>query len=261
MDIGGSIERGKPCVAGRRSKEDAMDRRVRDVMTPAVVTVPDSAAFKEIVRLMDEHGVSALPVVDRDGRLVGIVSEADLLLKEEYESETEAEHRLLSFRWRRIEREKAAGLIAAQLMTTPVVAVGPAATFREAARLMHERKVKRLPVIDEDGKVVGIVSRADLLKVFLRPDQDIFQEVTQGVIERILWLEPGTVKVTVRDGVVLMEGVVEQRSMIPLVVGLVHGVEGVVGVDSRLSFEVDDVSARPSLPLTWGMMPSPHRRP
>lgn len=110
-----------------------MDRRVRDVMTPAVVTVPDSAAFKEIVRLMDEHGVSALPVVDRDGRLVGIVSEADLLLKEEYELETEAEHRLLSFRWRRIEREKAAGLVAAQLMTTPVVTVGPAATFREAA--------------------------------------------------------------------------------------------------------------------------------
>jgi CBS-domain-containing membrane protein len=238
-----------------------MDWRVRDVMTAAVVTVIDSATFKEIARLMDEHGVSALPVVDRDGRLVGVVSQADLLLKEEYEPETRTEHRPLGFRWRKIERAKAAGLVAAQLMTTPAVTVGPDATLREVARLVHERKVKRLPVIDEGGKVIGIVSRADLLKVFLREDQEIFDEVTEKVVHRTLWLEPGTITVTVRDGVVSLDGVVEQRSMIPLVIGLVHSVAGVVGVDSRLEFEVDDVSARPTLPLTWGMMPSPYRRP
>lgn len=109
--------------------------------------------------------------------------------------------------------------------------------------------------------MIGIVSRADLLRVFLREDQEIFDEVTEKVVHRILWLEPGTIKVTVRDGVVSLDGVVEQRSMIPLVIGLVHSVAGVVGVDSRLEFEVDDVSARPTLPLTWGMMPSPYRRP
>lgn len=238
-----------------------MDWRVRDVMTREVVTVTDSAGFQEIVRLTQEHGVSALPVVDGEGRLMGIVSEADLLLKEEFEPEPEAKHRLLDVRWRKVQRAKAAGRVATQLMTTPVVTLAPDATLREAARLMHERKVKRLPVIDANGKVVGIVSRADLLKVFLRPDQEIFEEVSQKVLHRILWLEPGTIKVTVRDGVVLLEGVVEQRSMIALVIGLVHSVAGVVGVDSSLGYEVDDVSARPSLPLTWGMMPSPYRRP
>jgi CBS-domain-containing membrane protein len=91
-----------------------MDRRVRDVMTAAVVTVTDSATFKEIARLMDEHAVSALPVVDRDGRQVGVVSQADLHLKEEYEPETRTEHRPPGFRWRKIERAKAAGLVAAQ---------------------------------------------------------------------------------------------------------------------------------------------------
>lgn len=117
---------------------------------------------------------------------------------------------------------------------------------------MHERKVKRLPVIDEGGKVIGIVSRADLLKVFLREDQEIFDEVTEKVVHRTLWLEPGTIKVTVRDGVVSLDGVVEQRSMIPLVIELVHSVAGVVGVDSRLEFEVDDVSARPTPPPDLG---------
>lgn len=238
-----------------------MDRTVRDVMTREVVTVTGSAGFKEIVRIMQEHGVSAVPVVDEGGRLVGIVSEADLLLKEEYEPETEPERRLLSFRGRKVERKKAAGLVATDLMTTPVVTVEPDATLPKAARLMHERKVKRVPVVDAEGRVVGIVSRADLLKVFLRPDQEIFDEVTQTVLRRTLWLDPEAITVSVLGGVVLLEGIVEQRSMLPLVTELALGVEGVVGVENRLSYEVDDVSARPTLPQTWGMMPSPFGRP
>ena len=237
-----------------------MGWRVRNVMTDEVVTVVDSATFKEIVGLMSEHAVSALPVVDRDGHLTGIVSEADLLLKEECDPESAAEHHLIGFGRRKIERAKAAGSLAAQLMTTPAVTVGPDATLHEAARLMHERNVKHLPVIDLDGKVIGIVSRADLLKVFLRSDLEILGEVTKRVLDRTLWLEPGTIRATVRDGVVLLEGIVEQASMIPSVIALVQGVPGVVGVDSRLGFDVDDVSARPSLPLTWGMMPSAHGR-
>lgn len=237
-----------------------MERRVMDVMTREVVTVTDSAGFKEIVRVMQEHGVSAVPVVDGRGRLVGIVSEADLLLKEEYEPDI-AERRVLGFRWRKAERAKAAGLVAAELMTTPVATVAPEATLPKAARRLHERKVKRLPVVDAEGEVVGIVSRADLLKVFLRTDQEIFDEVTQAVLRRTLWLEPDAITVTVRDGVVVLEGVVEQRGMLPLVTALATGVEGVVGVENRLGYEVDDVSARPTLPPTWGMMPSPHGRP
>jgi CBS-domain-containing membrane protein len=233
-----------------------MNLTVRDVMTSTVVTVVDSAPFKEIVRLMQVHGVSALPVVDAEGRLAGIVSEADLLPKEA--SETDGEHHL--FGPRRKRADKAGGLVAAQLMSAPVVAVGPDATLREAARLILERKVKRLPVVDDGGRIIGIVSRADLLKVFLRPDNEILDEVTKSVLLRTLWLEPDTVKATVREGVVRLDGVVEQRSMLPLVVGLVKGVDGVIGVDSHLGYQVDD-TARPGLPLTWGMMPSPDRRP
>ena len=232
-----------------------MDLTVRDVMTSTVVTVADSAPFKEIVRLMQVHGVSALPVVDAEGRLAGIVSEADLLPKEA--SETDGEHHL--FGPRRKRADKAAGLVAAQLMSAPVAAVGPDATLREAARLILERKVKRLPVIDGGGRIIGIVSRADLLKVFLRSDNEILDEVTKRVLLRILCLESHTVKATVHDGIVRLDGVVEQRSMLPLVVGLVRGVDGVVGVESHLGYQVDD-TVRPGLPLTWGMMPSPTRR-
>jgi CBS domain-containing protein len=230
-----------------------MDLTVRDVMTSTVVTVADSVPFKEIVRLMQVHGVSALPVVDAQGHLAGIVSEADLLPKEA--SETDGEHHL--FGPRRKRADKAAGLVAAQLMSAPVAAVGPDATLREAARLILERKVKRLPVVDGEGRIIGIVSRADLLKVFLRPDNEILDEVTKRVLLRSLCLD--TVNATVHDGIVRLDGVVEQRSMLPLVVGLVRGVDGVVGVDSHLGYQVDD-TAPPGLPLTWGMMPSPYRR-
>ena len=248
----GLVMNGDGVVAGTVGlKEGAMKRRVRDVMSVPVVTVGDSAGFKEIVGLMQQHGVSALPVVDGDRRLVGIVSEADLLLKEEYAIEGLSRERLLDFRWRKSERAKAAGTIAAQLMTRRVVTIEPEATLAKAARLLHEEKVKRLPVVDDD-RLIGIVSRADLLKVFLRSDAEIHDDVKESVLRRALWLEPHAVKVTVRDGVVLLKGQVEQRSMIPLVVELVSDVEGVVGVDNRLGYEVDDESIRP-LPFGWGI--------
>jgi CBS domain-containing protein len=153
-------------------------RRVRDVMTADVVIATDVTPFKEIVRLLSKHGVSALPVVAADRRLIGIVSEADLLAKEVVDPEADREPHL--FRSRRRFAEKADALVATQLMTTPVASVGADASIREAARSMHERKVKRLPVVDTDGRVVGIVSRADLLKVFLRPDVQIADEVTRA---------------------------------------------------------------------------------
>lgn len=233
-------------------------RKVRDVMTSNVVIATDATRFKDIVRRMSEHEVSALPVVGADRRLVGIVTEGDLLPKEA--TDPEASRRRHLFGSRRKLAMKAAGLVASQLMTTPVFTVGPDASLRDAARLMQERKVKRLPVLDQDGRVIGIVSRADLLKVFLRPDAEIADEVDRVVLSRTLSLEPGTVKATVRDGVVRLEGLVERRSMLPLVIGLVEGVDGVVGVEDHLRYQVDD-AARPSPPLPWGMMPSSTRGP
>jgi CBS-domain-containing membrane protein len=235
------------------------NRTVGDVMTRAVVLVNDSASFKEIVRRMEGSGVSALPVVDAEERLVGIVSEADLLLKEEH-ALGPVRWRLFDRRLRRIERAKSEGLVAAQVMTAPVITVGPEASLGQAARLMHQKRVKRLPVLDAEGKVIGIVSRADLLTVFMRPDNEIQREVAERVLIRTLSIGPDRVRTTVRDGVVTVEGSVERRGLISLLTGLVRGVDGVVGVEERLSYEFDDAAVRPDLFTPWGVYRGSERR-
>ena len=229
-----------------------MKRTVQDVMTRTVVVVNGSAPFKDVVRLMQEYRVSALPVVDASERLVGIVSEGDLILKED--PYLEGEGHLLESRRRRTQRGKAQGLVAAQIMTAPAVTVQAATTLGEAARMMHRLNVKRLPVVDADGMVIGIVSRADLLKVFLRSDAEISEDVVDGIIRRTLWIDPSTIRVVVREGVVSLEGRLERRSLVPVLIGLVHAVEGVVGVDDRLSYAVDDVSPTGDLPLPWAAL-------
>jgi CBS domain-containing protein len=229
-----------------------MKRTVQDVMTRTVVVVSESAPFKDVVRLMQEYRVSALPVVDASERLVGIVSEGDLILKED--PYLEGEGHLLEGRRRKGQRGKAQGLVAAQVMTTPAITAQATTTLGEAARIMHRRIVKRLPVVDADGKVIGIVSRADLLKVFLRSDAEISEDVSDGIIRRTLWIDPTTIRVVVSDGVVSLEGQLERRSLIPVLIGLVHAVEGVVGVQDRLSFAVDDVSPTGDLPLPWAAL-------
>jgi CBS-domain-containing membrane protein len=216
-----------------------MGRRVRDVMTQEVVTVNEHASFKDVAMLIAERRVSAVPVLDREGRVLGIVSEADLVLKEEY-PEGPPEGRMFQGRRRRIAQAKAAGDTAAELMTAPAVTIGPDASVAEAARLLHRHGIKRLPVVDPAGPLLGIVSRADLLKVFLRSDAEITAEVRQQVLRRALWVDPDTVGVEVRDGVVTLTGQLERRSLIPITVHLVRGLDGVVGVVDRLSFEFDD---------------------
>ena len=236
-----------------------MGRSVRDVMTPEVVTVGEQASFKEIAATMAEHRVSALPVLDAEGRVAGIVSEADLLLKEEF-PEGPAGGRLFQGRRQRMERAKAAGDTAAELMTAPAVTVGPDATVTEAARLLHRHGIKRLPVVDPAGPLLGIVSRADLIKVFLRSDTEIAQEVRQEVLVRAMWVDPDTVTVKVHDGVVTLSGQLERRSLIPITVSLVHGLDGVVDVVDRLSFEVDDSPIMVPSDLLMNRAPEVRRR-
>jgi CBS-domain-containing membrane protein len=216
-----------------------MGRHVRDVMTQEVVTVDEHASFKEIATLIGERRVSAVPVLDREGRVLGIVSEADLVLKEEF-PEGPAGGRLFQGRRQREDRAKAAGDTAAELMTAPAVTVGPDASVAEAARLLHRHGIKRLPVVDPAGPLLGIVSRADLLKVFLRSDADIAREVRQEVLLRAMWMDPDTVVVEVRDGVVTLTGQLERRSLVPITVSLVRGLDGVVDVVDWLTFELDD---------------------
>jgi CBS domain-containing protein len=138
-------------------------------------------------------------------------------------------------------------------MTSPAVTIDRSATLPEAVRLMHERGVKRLAVVDEDGRLVGIVSRSDLLRVFLRPDAEIREEILRSVIGEALWLDPTAFRVEVEQGRVRLEGTLERRSLVPVLVQLVSQVDGVVGVESRLGWQVDDVAARSEIPTPWGV--------
>jgi CBS domain-containing protein len=221
-------------------REDPMRSLVKDLMTSEVVTVGPATPFKEIVGRLAEHRVSAMPVVDDAGLVLGVVSEADLLLKEEF-PDPDQDVPLFWTKRRRLEREKAAGSTARDLMSVHLVSIASDATVAEAARRMHRANVKRLPVLGEGGRLVGIISRSDLLKVFNRPDQAIRREIMDDVIVGDFTMDPARFFIHVDDGVVVLQGRVERRSLLPYLVRAVHGVEGVVRVESRLTFDVDDV--------------------
>ena len=201
-----------------------MHSLVKDLMTTQVVTVRPATPFKDIVARLAEHRVSAMPVVDGAGRVLGVVSEADLLLKEEF-PDPDQDTPLFWTKRRRLEREKAAGSTARDLMSVALVSISPDATVVEAARRMHRANIKRLPVIGEGGRLVGIVSRSDLLKVFNRPDRSIRREIMDDVIVGEFTMDPDRFFIHVDDGVVVLQGRVERRSLIPYLVRAVHGVE------------------------------------
>ncbi|MFJ7904720.1 CBS domain-containing protein [Streptomyces sp. NPDC096198] len=207
---------------------------VSDVMTTPAVAVGRDARFKEIVRVMDERQVSAVPVVSGEGRVVGVVSEADLLPKEEFRDRrpTRSERMRL-----RADLAKAEGATAEQVMSAPAVTVRSDETLARAARLMAVHHVKRLPVVDAEDGLLGIVSRGDLLRVFLRSDEDIEEEVRRTVVSYLFPKHAHAIHVSVRDGVVRLRGPVHDTSLIWVVERLVNGLEGVVGVESRLSCE------------------------
>ncbi|HKP98697.1 MAG TPA: CBS domain-containing protein [Actinomycetes bacterium] len=217
-----------------------MHSLVKDLMTTQVVTVGPTTPFKELVTRLAEHRVSAMPVVDDAGWVLGVVSEADLLLKEEF-PDPDQEIPLFWTRRRRLERDKAAASTARDLMSVALVSISPDATVAEAAQRMHKANVKRLPVIGEGGRLVGIISRSDLLKVFNRPDAAIQREIMDDVIVGEFAMNPARFVIHVDDGVVVLQGRVERRSLVPYLVRAVHAVEGVVRVDNRLTYDVDDV--------------------
>ena len=216
---------------------------VEDVMTRQVVTVKVSTPFKDVARLLAERRISAVPVLDNDGKLVGIVSEADLLRKEQYTEEAVPTRRRFGSRRERVSRAKAAGDFAGDVMTTPAITIGPEATVVEAAKLMIEKSVKRLPVVDADKSLFGIVSRADLLWVFLRPDDEIAEEIRKDVFEQVLLQEP-SYTVTVTDGIVMLSGKLDRRSTIEIAERLVRAVDGVVDVVNGLTYHIDDSEKR-----------------
>ena len=219
-------------------------RTVQDVMTKSVVTVTEETPFAEIADTMAEHRISGLPVLDAERRVTGIVTEADLLRKQEYRG---GGHRPLRDRIRRHgEAEaKAAAVDARGLMSTPVVSVTPDTSIAQAARLLNRHGFKAMPVIDKDDRLAGIVARRDLLRVFQRSDAEIRDEVIEDVLIAKLWQDPADVNVRVQEGVVHLTGRVEQKSLIPIIVRLTAATEGVVDVVHTLGYDHDD-TRRPS---------------
>ena len=204
---------------------------VSDVMTRTVVALGRGATFKEIVKTMQQWKVSAMPVVEGEGRVVGVVSEADLLPKEEFRDGDPDRYTQLR---RLADLVKAGAVTAEELMSAPAVTVQAHASLAQAARIMALHKVKRLPVVDDEDRLRGIVSRADLLKVFLRSDQDIAGEVRRDVVGHLFPVEAESIRVEVREGVVRLTGRITDTALVPIAARLVRAVEGVVDVDCAL---------------------------
>jgi CBS domain-containing protein len=217
-------------------------RIVDDLMTRDVITVQEDTPFKEIAAVLAEREISAVPVLDGSGRLTGLVSEDDLLRREAGQAEPEGRGDLPKSESAAsgAPGAAAAAATAEDVMSTPVFTAHSGWSVVEAARAMERHQVKRLPVVDDTDRVIGIVSRRDLLRVFLRSDRAIREEIEYDVLRETLALDPGAVRVHVVDGVVTLEGKVPRRSLIPVVERLCRSTDGVVGLDSRLAAVVDD---------------------
>ncbi|WP_460347353.1 CBS domain-containing protein [Actinoallomurus acanthiterrae] len=201
-------------------------------MTTSVVSAYRGASFKDIAQMMIERGITALPVIGKDRRVVGVVSEADLLAKEEYKGV-----------WPKTPRDRPSGtkaqaITAGELMTTPAITVGPDASIVQAARLLEQHRIKRLPVVDDRNRLIGIVSRRDLLRVFSRPDEEIRDEISQDVLPLLVPAAPEAVSVQVDHGIVTLAGTLDDKALIPVLLRLTSATDGVVSVIDELRVAV-----------------------
>lgn len=202
-------------------------RCVADLMTLTPITVGRATSSKEVARLLRNFDITAMPVVDEAGRPVGVVSEADLLRR----------------------RPPGGAATAERLMTSPAVTARPEWSVVRAARLMQRHGVKRLPVIDKAGRVTGVLSRSDLIGLFLRPDHAIQQEILEDVLTRTLGLTPSAITVDVDDGLVTLSGALPRPDLLPVAIRLCQSTDGVIDVDNRLSCEGVTTAAREGEPF------------
>ena len=219
--------------------------RVRELMTRDVATVGESAPLKEVARLMVERGVSGVPVVNSEGLVLGVVSEADLIAKAASRPESAGPLGTLLISDAIDERHLSA-TTAAEAMSTPPVTIDVDRSVGEAARLMVEHRVNRLPALN-DGRLVGIVSRADLVRAFTRSDAEILDELRNDVLPNKLWISPDQLDITVKEGRVVVRGRVSTRTEVDLIEAFAWRLAGVVTVDcSGLCWESDDRVVRPA---------------
>lgn len=208
--------------------------RIRDLMTTDVITVSPETSIKSAASQMVEAGVSGLVVTNSDDEVVGILSEADFVKSA---ANRGSEERAGLLRWfARPSRPEIAGTHVGEIMTTPVLIVAPGAKHQEAARLMDRKGVKRLPVV-EDGELIGIISRADIVRAFNRSDEEIRNEIVGELLPHVLWIDPERLRVTCDDGVVQLQGQLATKVDAELVEYMAGRVDGVIGVEANLSWE------------------------
>jgi CBS domain-containing protein len=221
--------------------------QVRDVMTTSVVTVTPQTGFQELVTTMAEHRVSGIPVVDPEGRVVGIVSEADLLREGSHDR-----RRTRAIDWflhpGRTQDARGRGHDAGAIMTTPVVTVRPDQSIWEAIRTLRDAGVKRLPVVDEGGRLVGIVSRVDLLSAFIRTDEQIAEQV-RAVAAKILATELRSIDIEVHEGRVVLSGSLDLSPQRDVLLDVIRHVPGVLEVEDRLEIGPEGGHGVPFAPI------------
>ena len=218
--------------------------KVRELLTESVIAVGPEAPLKDVAAILAEHRVSGLPVISEQRVVLGVVSEADILVKERG---PEPRHGGL-FGWLLAggvpDDEKLAAHTSGEAMTSPAITIGSERHVSEAARLMTENGVKRLPVVDEDGKLVGIITRSDLVRAFARPDGEIEREIRDDVVRQTLWIDDEGLDVRVERGEATLSGELERRSDVELLPRFIERVPGVVTVDSTLTWRWDDRKPR-----------------
>lgn len=229
--------------------------KVRDVMTERVITTRPDALLKEVARKLVDNAISGLPVVDDAGHVIGLISETDLLIKESGPGRTH--HRPL---WRLIGESEATNarlakmdaITARDAMTAPGVVINPDRSVHEAAELMVERRINRLPVVDADGRLLGIVTRADIVRAFVRPDEELAQTIRDDVLRKTLWIDPSAIELSIADGVVHVGGTVDRRSTAEIIERIIGQVDGVVAVEAELTWQLDDRAIEaPEKDLVW----------
>ncbi|HSM44163.1 MAG TPA: CBS domain-containing protein [Acidimicrobiia bacterium] len=225
--------------------------KVRELMTTELITVGSHAPLKEAARRMIEGRVSGLLVTDRDGKLIGVITEADFV---KAESDRRASKRARLLRWfsREVDEIPSTERLVGDVMTRDVVVIGPEADHAEAARLMRKAEVKRIPVVDED-RLIGIVSRSDILRAFARSDMAIIGEIVDHVIGDVLWINPSRVDVRSIDGNVTLKGRLETKSDATLLAELTRRVDGVVSLDTDLTWEIDNTKVEMVAPPPSGL--------
>lgn len=224
--------------------------KVEAIMQRTVITVRPETSLRDLARVLVEHGISGVPVVDAGGAVLGVVSEADFVLKEQ--GLPEAPRRLLFRLFAGADESARATILkveattAGEAMTSPAVAIEPTASLPDAARLMTERQVNRLPVVHE-GRLIGIITRADVVRAFVRTDDELRSAIVDDVLRRTMWLDEKAVQVTVVDGYARLTGTVEKRSDVPIIERLVGQVPGIMGCDVSVGWRLDDQGIQPEV--------------